>query len=38
MKSPETIVELVPVQPGLPIRRYTRDELDFLPAAIDLRR
>jgi len=36
MKSPETIVELVPVQPGLPIRRYTRDELDFLPAAIDL--
>jgi hemolysin D len=36
MKSPETIAELAPVQPGLPIRRYTRDELDFLPAAINL--
>ena len=36
MKSPETIAELAPVQPGLPIRRYTRGELEFLPAAIDL--
>lgn len=36
MKSPETIAELALAMPGPPARRYRRDELDFLPAAIDI--
>lgn len=36
MKSPETIAELALARPGLPARRYRPEELDFLPAAIDI--